>query len=457
MDPVGFVSKHLIWPLNEFRERKFTLKELRRLKQSEFASTDERHANGVKKLKRLLIHAAKNCPFYKNRFDACGFHPEEFRDFADLKQIPPLSKEDLVQSLDELVAQNIPASQLHKNASGGSTGRHTPFYRDNECLDRKMAAQLRFMQWTGWDIGQKVTQYWPALQDFSHSSSLKSRLKEILVFRRQKLPAGELNEQTMGRQMEQIAGYAPTLIRAFPNPLSIFAEFIEQKPIKIRPRGIITVGEPLLDGHRKLFERVFDCSVYDCYVSRECGHIASECDRHDGLHLNDDSLHVEFLDENDQDAKPGQPGRIVITDYENFGMPFVRYEIQDMGIRLDRACSCGRTLPLMSVGAGRISDFIFSPKDHARISGASLCHYLLADGPTVGQLQIIQDRADHLTIKIRKENNSDGQSIDTAAAHQVLDRIFDGKMRISWEFVDQIPHEKSGKYRFCINQVEQQP
>jgi phenylacetate-CoA ligase len=106
----------------------------------------------------------------------------------------------------------------------------------------------------------------------------------------------------------------------------------------------------------------------------------------------------------------------------------------------------------MAVGAGRVSDFLLSPYDGSLVSGASMCHYLLAAGPDVGQLQIIQDAPDHLTILIKASGGSSSVA-DNRHIEDTIARIFHGTMRTTIEPVASIPHEKSGKYRFCINRL----
>lgn len=209
----------------------------------------------------------------------------------------------------------------------------------------------------------------------------------------------------------------------------------------------MTTGEPLLAGQRRLFEDVFGCPVFDCYGSRECGQHACECEAHDGMHINAECLHLEF----ERGGKPvatGESGEILITDFENYGMPFIRYRIEDMGVAIASPCNCGRTLPRMAMHAGRISDFVVSPADGSYVLGAALCHYLIAEGPDVGQLQVVQDAHDHLTIRVKKSNS---QALASEHVQNVIANMFHGAMRLTLEEVEAIPHETSGKYRFCIN------
>ncbi len=450
---LGIITRRLCYPLNERREGTHVLASLRSLRASERASAISLADVRWHKLQAILRHAFETVPFYRERFRASGASPESIRSFEDLRRLPPLTKDDILSNLDRLVSTVIPPSAMHRAASGGSTGRHTPFFRDNACLNVKRAAQYRFDAWAGWRVGDRVAYVWPAIQDMTEATTLKQRLRRILIDGTLMLNAGNLDEATLAKHADALSRYRPKLIRAFPNPLSILAKYLRQTPRHhINPRGVLTTGEPLLPAQRLLFEEVFGCPVFDCYASRECGQHACECEMHDGLHINSECLHLEY-EMDGAPVKPGQPGHILVTDFENYGMPFLRYRIEDMGTPLDGDCRCGRTLPRMAMGAGRISDFLLSPYDGALVSGASMCHYLLAQGPDVGQLQIIQDAPDHLTILVNTSGKSSSAVIEHRHVEATIARVFHGTMRMTIKAVESIPQELSGKYRFCINRL----
>ena len=74
---------------------------------------------------------------------------------------------------------------------------------------------------------------------------------------------------------------------------------------------------------------------------------------HNGYHVAIDSVIMEFLKDN-KPVKPGGEGEIVVTVLNNFAMPFIRYNLHDMGSFSSKPCSCGRTFPLMTQIKGRV-------------------------------------------------------------------------------------------------------
>jgi phenylacetate-CoA ligase len=442
--------RSVLYPLNELREGKHVLRHLERLRATQWMPPGRLADLQAEKLRRLVGHAYRNSPFYRRRFADAGLRPRDVQAPDDLRKLPVLTKDDLRRHLGELVARNVPPGRLHRVATGGSTGEYTPFYRDNACLEPKRALEFRFNRWAGWDVGEGVAQVWVALQDFARPVSWRGRLLNWLLDRHLMVNAGMLDEPSLARHCEQLCAFAPAVIRAFPNPLSVLARYLRDSGApRPRPRGILSVGEPLLSSQRRLFEEVFGCPVFNCYVSRECGNIACECELHAGLHVNAESLVVEF-DRDGRPARPGEPGDLLVTDLDNHGMPFLRYRIGDLGAPAAAACPCGRTLPLMSMDAGRVTDFLVSPHDGSLVSGASFCHYLIAEGPEVGKVQIVQDARDHLTIRIVRAEAFRPENL--AHFEAVVTRVFRGRMRVDFAFVESIPRERSGKYRFCVNQ-----
>ena len=441
------VVKHFSFPLVAARDGFGKLvRDLHDLNDTQYWSLNRLREYQLDRIKKLLMHACQNSPFYKKRFEQCNFDPASFYNLDDLKILPPLKKNDLQNYLGDIVARNFKETEIHKDATGGSTGNHTPFYRDNKCLGLKKAIEYRCNQWAGWDIGDKIAYYWPAIQDFAPRKTWKSKIKNQLSYRSIMLYSGRQDEEILEDHYRQLSLFKPKLVRTFPNPLSILARYIKEtgKPSLYIP-AIISVGEPLLNSHRQLFEQVFGSKVFNCYVSRECGNMACECGENPGLlHVNAEMVYIEPLEE--ANGSDTGPVKFLVTDLTNYGMPFIRYQIEDLGIFGNETCTCGRGLPVFRMEAGRASDFLISPADGSRVSGCSFLHHLIAEGPEVGQIQVIQDRVDHITLKIVKSAGFREEKL--FHFEKVISMIFKGKMKYDIEYVTNIPREKSNKYFF---------
>ena len=109
-----------------------------------------------------------------------------------------------------------------------------------------------------------------------------------------------------------------------------------------------------------------------------------------------DTVHIEFVDENNLPVPPNISGKVLLTDLTNFAFPLIRYEIGDEGKYLDRTCSCGRTLPLMDNIKGRQSKQVVTPTG-LRIKGEHLMAMFHGHMKAFKEIQI-QQNADHSVI-----------------------------------------------------------
>src|SRR5207244_11937336 len=115
-----------------------------------------------------------------------------------------------------------------------------------------------------------------------------------------------------------------------------------------------------------------------------------ECPEHSGLHVNADGVLIEIV-AGGRPAPPGTPGAIVVTDLSNFAMPLIRYQIGDVGVLADRACPCGRGLPLLESIEGREADYVVTA-DGRLVSGISLTENFALMVPGIAHLQNQQER-----------------------------------------------------------------
>jgi phenylacetate-CoA ligase len=257
-----------------------------------------------------------------------------------------------------------------------------------------------------------------------------------------------MSRQTMEKFIQELRSFQPRTILAYANAMHLFAQYCKESGVSdIRPKSIITTAEVLHEHQRTEIEEVFGCRVFNRYGCREVSVIASECEEHDGMHINADALYFEIIKDDSRPANPGETGDIIITDLYNFGMPFIRYKIEDMGVMTDRKCSCGRGLPLMEMVAGRVTDFLVTP-DGTRVSGAALTIYIIANTAGVRQAQFIQNEEKLIILKIVRGNDFNNDS--TEFLYQKFHEFFGFNMKVEIQFVDNIPKEASGKYRFSI-------
>jgi phenylacetate-CoA ligase len=245
--------------------------------------------------------------------------------------------------------------------------------------------------------------------------------------------------------------YKPEVIVGYTNPLYNFAKYTKSHENMIfKPKSVISAAEALHDFQREEISSAFGCGVFNTYGSREFMLIASECEKHKGLHVNMENLLVEVLKDDGTPAMAGEVGNVVITDLHNYGMPFIRYKIGDLAVLSSKSCSCGRGLPVLQDVVGRSLDMIRVANGKS-IPGEFFPH-LMKDFHEVKQFQVIQSTMNSLKIKIVKTENVSESRL--SLMKNEIRAVVGKEISVNIDFVDEIPLTATGKHRVTISEME---
>ena len=99
--------------------------------------------------------------------------------------------------------------------------------------------------------------------------------------------------------------------------------------------------------------KVFKARLIDQYSANEVGQIACQCPHCKDYHINSETVLVEILDQEGAPVAPGETGRVVLTSFYNYAMPFIRYEIGDNAQVAKSKPDCRITLPRLTRIMGR--------------------------------------------------------------------------------------------------------
>jgi phenylacetate-CoA ligase len=440
MDLLTFIIKHATIPLYDIKHGRNISAPYKALVKSQYLTPGEIEMLQLTRLKSIVRYAQNHCGFYRDRLHDIGFDPEKIQSPDDIENIPILTKDDIRANLNRMISDEFEIQNLVYKRTGGSTSVPLALYQDKQAHRIKSATTVRHNEWTGYYRGDKLAALWG---DTDKQYSLKERLYNLLYNRVIYLDTLKIDDESMLMFVKEIHRFKPPILLGHAHSLYVFACFVADNNIKdINFRGIISTAEMLYDHERQKIESVFGEILFNRYGCEELGLIASECEERDGLHINAEGLLVEVLggDEN-------SPGRLVITDLMNRGMPLIRYEIGDMATVKTGLCSCGRGLPRLGSIYGRTSDYLYAP-DGTRISGISILDTFVIHIKGFKQVQIIQDELDCIAFKIIKDRTFSETSLDDL--QKAVSAIFGPKMRHKTEFVDKIPKTARGKYQFTV-------
>ncbi|MCJ7654849.1 MAG: phenylacetate--CoA ligase family protein [Dehalococcoidia bacterium] len=400
------------------------------------------------KLRALIKHAYENVPYYRRVFEERGWTDKDIQTVNDLPKLPILTKNDIRENFQDMLAKDYKKWKPIAGATGGSTGEPLKYYFTKDLASIGWAGMFRGWGWAGYRIGDKRI-------SFGGSSLVPNKSPTLFEITRRKLErnlplsAVSMNDAKYDKYMNTINSYKPKFIYGYPSSIYLLADYCKSHEInKIHFDAVFSTAEVLLPNYRTAIENQFQCEVFDQYGSYDGGGQALECQTHQGFHITIEKVILEIVDENGQKLPPGKSGRIIVTDLHNYAMPFVRYAVEDMGVLAEERCTCGRGLPLMKSIEGRTTDFIVLANGVV-LSGPALT--LVFKDCHIKQYQVVQEAEDKLLIKVMKGEGYTEQ--DTNHFLSIIKAHAGEGIEVEPEFVDEISATKAGKYRFIISRV----
>jgi phenylacetate-coenzyme A ligase PaaK-like adenylate-forming protein len=132
--------------------------------------------------------------------------------------------------------------------------------------------------------------------------------------------------------------------------------------LTISPRRIITVAEPLPPEVRFAAEDLWGAPIANSWGISEGGIVARGCYQAPGMHVTDDLVIIEPVDEKGRPVPPGiESAKVYLTNLFNPLLPLIRYEISDQVTFLDEPCACRSAHRRIADIQGRLDDLFSYP------------------------------------------------------------------------------------------------
>jgi phenylacetate-CoA ligase len=311
---------------------------------------DRLAAHRSQQLREMVRHAVERSPWHRDRLGGVDL---DGLDEATLDRLPPMTKADLMENFDRIVADgrlSLDLVNAHLDTvtsgsylpdgqtaitSGGSTGERGVFVYDWAAWATFWVTVFRYLlraKWSDPELRSRPEVLgWVAAAHFTHATAALSRTFDSPEFVNVRFPVTlPTDEIVLGLNAAQ-----PDVLIAYPSALHVLSFEAGAGRLRIAPRQIVSCAEPLLPEIRAAAEAAWGVRVGNAWGTSEGGGVAVPCDQ-SRSHLSDDLVIVEPVDEDGRPVAPGErSAKIYLTNLFTRALPLIRYEITDEVTFLD--------------------------------------------------------------------------------------------------------------------------
>ncbi len=266
-----------------------------------------------------------------------GFYkglPERLDSLAELRRLPFTTPEQLAQNAPGLLlGSQAEVSRIITGATSGTTGPSKRIFYTQRDIGHTVgffAAGISELV----SAGEAVAIAMP----FSGPDGLGElicRAVERLGARPVKLGVGK----SLGEQAGILESERPEAYIGMPVPLLGLIRWMGG-PGSLR-RALVS-GDACPEGVVAELEKLLGSRLFPHYGSREmCLGGAVTCAAHEGMHLRENHVIAEIVDEAGEPVPDGEYGELVITTADMQAMPLIRYRTGDYTRFLPGPCPCG--------------------------------------------------------------------------------------------------------------------
>ncbi len=291
-------------------------------------------------------------PFYAAKFE--GIDLTDVQTQRDFEQLPFSEKDDL-RNAYPLGIQAVPDEEVVRiHSSSGTTG--TPViipYTQQDVTDWaiQFARCYEMAGITNLDRIHITPGYglWTAGIGFQLGAE---RLGAMAI------PMGPGNTE---KQLTMMQDLKSTVLCATSSYALLLAEEITKRDLrnKIYLRKGVIGSERWGEKMRNRIANELGIDIYDIYGLTEIygPGIGVSCDERCGMHIWDDFIYCEVVDQNTGEPLPdGEVGELVLTTLRKQAAPLIRYRTHDLTRILPGDCACGSHHPRIDTLVGRTDD-----------------------------------------------------------------------------------------------------
>ena len=434
MNPIrNLLLEHLVLPMGDTMIGGSMMSELRKLRKMNGDAQFQQE-----KLMKVLQHAAKKSPYYKEL--NIPFHEDPV---TYLKRFPILTKQILRSETDRLLT--MPVHGLSRECSSGTSGFQSIVYWTKQEQSQHRATQLLWWEWAGFRMGDPILQ-----TGITPNRKLIKGIKDKLL-NTYYLQAFSHSEEDVKKAFDWVKSKKDPVLAGYASSLYVLAQFAEKMGEQLHFKTAISWGDKLFPHYRRQIERVFGTKVHETYGSAEGLMMGAQKDL-DHMYLMNQNVFFELVDDDGNDVKEGEMGHVIVTSLNAYAMPLIRYRIGDLARMLPRdqyPVKRSMDYPIIEKVIGRDTDLVRTPGGKVLVvhSFTGIFEHI----PEISQFRITQEKLSGIKVEFVPGEGYHEQLLDKI--REKLDENIREPFAVEFIERNQIPPSASGKPQLIISKI----
>lgn len=364
--------------------------------------------------------------------------------FDQLSTASSVGLADLRAYLEHLSADDLFAGKYWVSATSGTSGRKSIIPSDSDEWATMIASYGRANEWAGIRSGltHRVSMAVVSSTAAWHQSSRVAATVRSPFIASERLDAASPLPDIVARLNE----LRPDVLVAYASMVRALANEQLAGRLHITPRAVNSSSEVLTADARAMALRAWHVPPYNVYAATETGGIAAECHHRRGMHLFEDLVIPEVVDNDYRPVPPGETGdRLLVTVLFSRTIPLIRYEMTDRIQLATRSCPCPLPFRLVDSIEGRTDDVLILPSmSNGTVAVHPVVFHQVLDLLDAGGWQVRHEDSG-LHVLVTKPGPGFDPTATEGAVHAALTKAGARAPTVQASLVESIPAGAAGK------------
>lgn len=397
---------------------------LRIIKESKKWSYNEAKEYQFNELKKLLKFVQSDVPYYENLFEKINFDVD-IKSFEDLKKIPILTKEDILENPEEFISKSFSKKKYKMNTSG-TTGKRLTLYGSDDLFKIECAFITNSFNCHGARIYDEhsiwIRRYSPKENDPIYFDDLELNRSYMSAF--------HLNDDTVKDYVNYINRTKSKILVSYPSTLYYLSVLCNKHNLKLKyVKHLHGASEVCLPQWTEKIQEYLGIKIKMHYGQVEKVSFAHQDSEDDFYRENLLYGYNEYLED----------GSIIATGFHNDVMPLIRYETKDNVELLESPILDGAFPKTIKRILGRDGDMLLTDKN-SWVPAVNFYSFM-SKIEQVDLFQILQSKNDKSVIFKIVPNNLYDESVEKLLLTEMKARL--GEVPLKIEVVSELNRDSN--------------